>query len=100
LRSIPDKLGGVLAMGGAIAALATLPILNTSEIRNTEFRPLFGLLYWFLVSDFILLGWIGQKPVEDPYILIGICATIFYFFFFFIIIPTIGLVEKRLVQSL
>lgn len=98
LRSIPDKLGGVLAMGGAIAAWLTLPILNTSEIRSTEFRPIFGFFYWFLIADFLLLGWIGQKPVEDPYILIGILGTVFYFLFFFALVPGIGLVEKKLVR--
>lgn len=98
LRSIPDKLGGVLAMGGAIAAWLTLPILNTSEIRSTEFRPIFGFFYWFLIADFLLLGWLGQKPVEDPYILIGILGTIFYFLFFFLLVPVIGLVEKRLIR--
>lgn len=99
LRSIPDKLGGVLAMGGAIAAWFTLPILNTSEVRSTEFRPIFGFFYWFLIADFLLLGWIGQKPVEDPYILVGIIATIFYFVFFFVLVPSIGLVEKKLVRT-
>jgi len=98
LRSIPDKLGGVLAMGGAIAAWFTLPILNTSEIRSTEFRHIFVFFYWFLFADFLLLGWIGQKPVEDPYILVGILATIFYFLFFFVLVPVIGLVEKKLVR--
>lgn len=99
LRSIPDKLGGVLAMGGAIAAWFTLPILNTSEVRSTEFRPIFGFFYWFLIADFLLLGWIGQKPVEDPYILVGIVATIFYFVFFFVLVPSIGLVEKKLIRT-
>lgn len=99
LRSIPDKLGGVLAMGGAIAILLALPLLNTSEIRSTEFRPIFGFFYWLLVADFILLGWLGQKPVEDPYILLGALATIFYFFFFLFLVPTIGIIEKRLIRQ-
>jgi len=98
LRSIPDKLGGVLAMGGAIAAWLTLPLLNTSEVRSTEFRPIFGFFYWFLAADFLLLGWIGQKPVEDPYIMVGVLATIFFFFFFFFLVPFIGLIEKKLVR--
>jgi len=82
LRSIPDKLGGVVAMISAILVLLLLPIINTSEIRSNKFRPIFSFFYWFLVSDFLLLGWIGQKPVENPYIEIGIYATAFYFFFF------------------
>jgi quinol-cytochrome oxidoreductase complex cytochrome b subunit len=98
LRSIPDKLGGVVAMVSAIIILLALPVLNTSEIRSTEFRPLFGFFYWFLVVDFFLLGWIGQKPVEDPYIMIGACATVFYFLFFILIVPFTGFLEKKLVR--
>lgn len=98
LRSIPDKLGGVVAMISAILVLLLLPVLNTSEIRSSKFRPLFGLLYWFLVSDFLLLGWIGQKPVESPYIEIGMIATIFYFIFFLFLIPLFGLLEKKLLE--
>jgi len=99
LRSIPDKLGGVVAMISAILVLLLLPIINTSEIRSNKFRPIFSFFYWFLVSDFLLLGWIGQKPVENPYIEIGIYATAFYFFFFLVLIPVIGLLEKYLLTN-
>jgi len=99
LRSIPDKLGGVVAMVAAILVLLLLPILNTSEIRSSKFRPIYGIAYWFLVSDFLLLGWIGQKPVESPYIEIGMGATFFYFFFLLILIPIIGLLEKKLIKD-
>jgi quinol-cytochrome oxidoreductase complex cytochrome b subunit len=98
LRSIPNKLGGVLAMIGAIFVLFLLPVLNTSKIRSSKFRPLFATAFWFLVSDFILLGWVGQKPVEAPYIEIGLGATIFYFFFFLVLIPVIGLLEDFLIH--
>ncbi len=94
LRSIPDKLGGVLAMVGAILILLTLPILNTSKLRNTKFRPIFNFFFWFLVTDFLLLGWIGQKPVETPYIEIGMAGTAFYFLFFSFLIPCIGIIEN------
>ena len=99
LRSIPDKLGGVVAMGGAIAILALLPIINTSEIRSSKFRPIFGFAYWFIFADFLLLGWIGQKPVETPFIEIGQVGTVFYFLFFLVLLPLIGLIEKSLVRS-
>jgi ubiquinol-cytochrome c reductase cytochrome b subunit len=99
LRSIPDKLGGVVAMISAILVLLLLPIINTSNIRSSKFRPIFGLAYWFLVSDFIILGWIGQKPVESPYIEIGMFATFFYFFFLLILIPLIGIIENKLVKN-
>ena len=94
LRSIPDKLGGVVAMISAILVLFLLPIINTSEVRSSRFRPIFRVAYWFLVSDFILLGWIGQKPVESPFIEVGMVATAFYFFFLLVLIPFIGFIEK------
>jgi ubiquinol-cytochrome c reductase cytochrome b subunit len=99
LRSIPDKLGGVLAMIGAILVWFLLPIINTSEIRSSKFRPIFAFTYWFLVSDFLILGWIGQKPVESPYIEVGMAATFFYFLFFIVLIPAIGLLEKKLIET-
>jgi len=99
LRSIPDKLGGVVAMVGAILILAVLPIINTSEIRSSKFRPIYGIAYWFLVADFLLLGWIGQKPVEAPYIEVGQVATVFYFLFFIVLVPTIGIIEKTLIRT-
>jgi len=83
LRSIPDKLGGVVAMVAAILILLLLPIINTSEIRSSKFRPLYGIAYWFLVADFLILGWLGQQPVETPFLELGQVATGFYFLFFF-----------------
>ena len=82
LRSIPDKLGGVVAMVAAILILLLLPVINTSEIRSSKFRPIYGIAYWFLVADFLILGWIGQQPVETPFLEVGMIATAFYFFFF------------------
>ena len=99
LRSIPDKLGGVVAMGGAIVILLLVPFLNTSEVRSPEFRPIYSIVFWVLVADFALLGWIGQKPVEDPYVLVGALATLFYFLFFLVLMPLIGIVEKQLVRA-
>lgn len=99
LRSIPDKLGGVLAMGGAIVILLFLPFINTSHVRSSAFRPLYRKFYWLLVADFLLLGWIGQEVVERPFIEIGQGATIFYFVFFLILFPLIGLIENSLMRS-
>ena len=99
LRSIPDKLGGVVAMVAAILILLLLPVINTSEIRSSKFRPLYGMAYWFLVSDFLILGWIGQQPVETPYLEVGMIATAFYFSFFLILFPLIGLIEKELMRD-
>jgi len=99
LRSIPDKLGGVVAMVAAILILLLLPVINTSEIRSSKFRPVYSLAYWFLVSDFLILGWIGQQPVETPYLEVGQIATAFYFIFFLILFPLIGLIEKELMRN-
>lgn len=100
LRSIPDKLGGVVAMVSAILVLLLLPFTNTSQIRSAKFRPLYGIGYWFLVSDFLLLGWIGQKPVESPYIEVGMAATFFYFVFLVFLIPGLGFLENYLAKGL
>ena len=99
LRSIPDKLGGVVAMVAAILILLLLPVINTSEIRSSKFRPIYGIAYWFLVADFLILGWIGQQPVETPFLEVGMIATAFYFFFFLILFPVIGLLEKELMRT-
>ncbi len=102
LRSIPDKLGGVLCMFGALFALLLLPnIVNivkrdqliTLNILNPEFRPISRLFFWLFVCDVLLLGWLGGKPVEDPYILLGFIATIFYFSYLLLLIPIIHKIE-------
>jgi len=98
LRSIPDKLGGVAGMGGALLILFLIPFTNTSEVRSTTFRPLFKIFYWLIVADFLVLGWIGQKPVKDIYVLVGQIATVFYFFFFLVLIPVIGILEGMLAR--
>jgi len=98
LRSIPDKLGGVLAMGGALVMLLLMPLLNTSEIRSTAFRPIFRKLYWFLMADFLILGWIGGNEVKTPFIEIGQIATVLYFAFFLIFVPVLGKLEAILMR--
>jgi len=99
LRSIPDKLGGVLAMLAAILVLLLLPFINFSNIRSNKFRPLFAFTYWFLVTDFAILGWIGQKPVETPFIEVGMLATFLYFFILLILFPFIGVLEDYLINN-
>jgi ubiquinol-cytochrome c reductase cytochrome b subunit len=98
LRSIPDKLGGVVAMILAILILLLLPFTNVSKIRSGIFRPGYNLSYWFLVSTFLLLGWIGQKPVESPYIEIGMTTTLIYFVFLLFFIPGLARVEEFLLK--
>ena len=99
LRSIPDKLGGVAAMGGALLVLFLIPFTNTSEVRSTTFRPLFKIFYWLLVADFLILGWIGQKPVKTTFVIAGQLATLYYFIFFIFLIPVIGIIESFLIKK-
>jgi len=96
LRSIPNKLGGVIAMVGAILILLILPYVHISNTRSSSFRPFNKILFWFFVVDVLLLGWIGGQPVEDPYVFVGQIATIFYFSYFIILIPLLGVFENFL----
>ena len=98
LRSIPDKLGGVLAMIGSILILLAMPILDTSRIRGSAFRPLMKMAYWLFVIDFLILMWCGGQHVEEPFITLGQVATAFYFAWFLILVPAIGIIENTLMD--
>ena len=94
LRAIPDKLGGVIAMFSAIFVLFLLPWLDTSRVRSATFRPIYKILFWIFLLDAIILGWIGSKPAEGTYIIMGRIATFYYFLHFLIIMPLLGYFEK------
>ena len=96
LRSIPNKLGGVVAMFASLLILFLLPWLHSSRFRGLTFRPLGRIAFWFLIADFLLLTWIGSQPVEDPFILVGQLASVFYFSYFLILTPLLGYIENRL----
>ena len=98
LRSIPNKLGGVAAIGLVFVSLLALPFIHTSQIRSSSFRPIHQKLFWLLLADCLLLGWIGQKPVEDPYVLIGQLASVYFFVYFLIFIPLLGKLEAKLIH--
>jgi len=98
LRSIPHKLGGVLAMVSAIAILALLPWVHTTEIRSSRFRPLYRFFYYTIISCCLILGWIGGMPVEEPYVIIGQLASVYYFFYFLVLLPSLGNLEKFLLN--
>lgn len=80
----------------SIVILFFLTFLDTSSVQSSKFRVIFSFVYWCIFIDFILLGWLGQKSVEDPYIETGKCATFLYYFYFILLIPIIGLLEKNL----
>nr|WNH42153.1 cytochrome b [Neoperla dianae] len=82
LRSIPNKLGGVIALVLSIAILFILPFSNPSKFRGTQFYPINQFLFWSLLIIVLLLTWIGARPVEAPYILVGQILTIMYFSYF------------------
>nr|ALO76272.1 cytochrome b [Leucocelis sp. LEU01] len=82
LRSIPNKLGGVIALVLSIAILWIMPFINKKNMLSTQFYPLNKIMFWSFVSIIILLTWIGARPVEDPYIMTGQILTILYFLYF------------------
>nr|AAX14574.1 cytochrome b [Trichogaster lalius] len=96
LRSIPNKLGGVLALLASILVLMLVPILHTSKQRGLTFRPFSQLLFWTLIADVAILTWIGGMPVEDPYIIIGQIASFLYFFLFLVLMPLTGWLENKI----
>jgi len=98
LRSIPNKLLGVLAMFGSLLILLVLPITDLARIRGSQFRPFMKFAFWFLVVDFLILMWIGSQHPDSPYLEIGQIATAFYFSWFLIIVPAIGLLENTLMD--
>jgi ubiquinol-cytochrome c reductase cytochrome b subunit len=98
LRSIPNKLLGVIAMFGSLLILLILPLTDLARTRSNQFRPAMKLSFWFFVVDFIILMWIGSQHPESPYIEIGQVATAFYFVWFLFIVPMIGLIENTLLD--
>nr|AFN06999.1 cytochrome b [Labeo cf. barbatus CTOL3951]BAU46312.1 cytochrome b [Labeo cf. barbatus CBM-ZF-11784] len=98
LRSIPNKLGGVLALLFSILVLMVVPFLHTSKQRGLTFRPITQFLFWTLVADMIILTWIGGMPVEHPFIIIGQIASALYFALFLILIPLAGWLENKALE--
>nr|BAN08411.1 cytochrome b [Hynobius lichenatus] len=98
LRSIPNKLGGVLALLASIVILMLIPMIHTSKQRSLTFRPMTQILFWLTVSNTLILTWIGGQPVEQPFIEIGQAASTLYFSLFLIIMPLMGWWENKLIK--
>nr|YP_009574421.1 cytochrome b [Aspergillus parasiticus]YP_010192320.1 apocytochrome b [Aspergillus terricola]YP_010480593.1 cytochrome b [Aspergillus arachidicola]YP_010480609.1 cytochrome b [Aspergillus transmontanensis]YP_010480642.1 cytochrome b [Aspergillus sergii]YP_010480662.1 cytochrome b [Aspergillus minisclerotigenes]YP_010480685.1 cytochrome b [Aspergillus pseudocaelatus]YP_010480706.1 cytochrome b [Aspergillus pseudotamarii]YP_010480725.1 cytochrome b [Aspergillus tamarii]YP_010480799.1 cytoc len=98
LRSIPNKLLGVIAMFAAILALMVMPITDLSKLRGVQFRPLSKVAFYIFVANFLVLMQIGAKHVETPFIEFGQISTVLYFAYFFVIVPVVSLIENSLVE--
>jgi len=98
LRSIPNKLLGVIAMFAAILALLILPFTDLSKLRGNQFRPLSKIAFFIFVANFLILMQLGAKHVESPFIEFGQISTVLYFAHFVIIVPFITLLENSLID--
>ncbi|MBI5263074.1 MAG: cytochrome b N-terminal domain-containing protein [Bradyrhizobium sp.] len=94
LRSIPNKLAGVVAMFGAIIVLVFLPWLDSARTRSSKYRPLAKQFFWIFVAVCVLLGYLGAQPAEGIYVIAGRILTFCYFAYFLIVLPLLARIEK------
>jgi len=98
LRSIPNKLLGVIAMFISLLILLAMPLLDQSRVRGSQFRPLSRAIFWILVADFAALMFLGQEHVEQPFIIVGQIATAIYFLWFILLVPLTSIIENTLLD--
>jgi len=96
LRSVPNKLLGVILMFGAVVMIFLMPWLDTSPVRSAKFRPWYQWCFWFFVADAMLLGLVGSQHPEGIWVLLGRVGTFYYFGFFLLLLPFLGWFEKTL----
>nr|QKI36934.1 cytochrome b [Rigidipenna inexpectata] len=98
LRSIPNKLGGVLALAASVLILLLIPLLHKSKQRTLTFRPFSQLLFWVLIANLCVLTWVGSQPVEHPFIIIGQLASLTHFSILLIIFPITSTLENKMLN--
>jgi ubiquinol-cytochrome c reductase cytochrome b subunit len=98
LRSIPNKLLGVIAMLAAILTLLIMPIVDLSKYRGLQFRPLSKIVFFIFIANFLILMQLGAKHVESPFIEFGQISTVLYFAHFFLIVPFVSFLENTLID--
>tara|TARA_Y100001936_G_scaffold248534_1_gene296636 strand:- start:2418 stop:3290 length:873 start_codon:yes stop_codon:yes gene_type:complete len=94
LRSVPDKLGGVVLLFASLFILLALPWLDSSKVRSAVFRPVYRVFFWILIIDVLALGYVGAMPAEGLYLLVARVGTAYYFLHFLVVLPFINKIEK------
>ena len=98
LRSVPDKLGGVILLFASLFILIALPWLDKSKVRSAVFRPIYRIFFWILIIDVLALGYVGAMPAEGLYLLVARVGTAYYFLHFLVILPFLSKIETIVIQ--